>query len=112
MDYVREAMKLRDDLAAATGYDKTQEKGSSQSGKAGSFAAMSQDQGTKLEGLFVSVQGHVSHIDTKVENVADKLALAEGHLAKIEEHTGASAGLLDDIKTLMEVIKRDGLKTR
>lgn len=112
MDYVREAMKLRDDLAAATGYDKTQEAGSSQSGKAGSFSAMSQDQGTKLEGLFVSVQGHVSHIDTKVENVADKLALAEGHLAKIEEHTGASAGLLDDIKTLMEVIKRDGLKTR
>lgn len=112
MDYVREAMKLRDDLAAATGYDKTQEKGSGQSGKAGSFSAMSQDQGTKLEGLFVSVQGHVSHIDTKVENVADKLALAEGHLAKIEEHTGTSAGLLDDIKTLMEVIKRDGLKTR
>lgn len=112
MDYVREAMKLRDDLAAATGYDKAQETGSSQSGKAGSFAAMSQDQGTKLEGLFVSVQGHVSHIDTKVENVADKLAMAEGHLAKIEEHTGASAGLLDDIKTLMEVIKRDGLKTR
>lgn len=112
MDYVREAMKLRDDLAAATGYDKAEDKGSSQSGKAGSFAAMSQDQGTKLEGLFVSVQGHVSHIDTKVENVADKLAMAEGHLAKIEEHTGASAGLLDDIKTLMEVIKRDGLKTR
>lgn len=112
MDYVREAMKLRDDLAAATGYDKAEDKGSSQSGKAGSFAAMSQDQGTKLEGLFVSVQGHVSNIDTKVENVADKLAMAEGHLAKIEEHTGASAGLLDDIKTLMEVIKRDGLKTR
>lgn len=112
MDYVREAMKLRDGLAAATGYDKTQEAGSSQGGKAGSFAAMSQDQGTKLEGLFVSVQGHVSHIDTKVENVADKLAMAEGHLAKIEEHTGASAGLLDDIKTLIEVIKRDGLKTR
>lgn len=112
MSYVKEAMQLRDDLAAATGYDKVQEKGSSQSGKAGSFAAMSQDQGTKLEGLFVSVQGHVSHIDTKVENVADKLAMAEGHLAKIEEHTRASAGLLDDIKTLIEVIKRDGLKTR
>lgn len=112
MDYVREAMKLRDDLAAATGYDKAQETGSSQSGKAGRFSAMSQDQGTKLEGLFVSVQGHVSHIDTKVENVADKLAMAEGHLAKIEEHTGESVELLDDIKTLMEVIKRDGLKTR
>lgn len=112
MRYVKEAMKLRDDLAAATGYDKVQEKGSSQSGKAGSFASMSQDQGTKLEGLFVSVQGHVSNIDTKVESVVDKLALAEGHLAKIEEHTGESVELLDDIKTLMEVIKRDGLKTR
>lgn len=112
MKYVEEAMRLRDQLAAATGYDKLSESGSGQSGRAGSFNAMSQDQGTKLEGLFVSVQGHVSNIDTVVEDVAGKMAMAEGHLAKIEEHTGRSAELLDKIKEIIEVIKRDGIKTR
>ena len=112
MKYVEEAMRLRDQLAAATGYDKLSESGSSQSGRAGSFNAMSQDQGTKLEGLFVSVQGHVANIDTIVEDVAEKMAMAEGHLAKIEEHTGRSAELLDRIKEIIEVIKRDGIKTK
>lgn len=112
MRYVEEAMRLRDQLAAATGYDKIGDGGSGQTGKAGSFNAMSQDQGTKLEGLFVSVQGHVSNIDTVVEDVAGKMAMAEGHLAKIEEHTGRSAELLDKIKEIIEVIKRDGIKTR
>ena len=35
LQYVEEAVDLRDDLAAATGYDKTQQGGTSQSAKAG-----------------------------------------------------------------------------
>ena len=48
-------LALRDNLAAATGYDKTQQGGTSQSAKAGGFTAMTQDQGTKLEGMFLSL---------------------------------------------------------
>lgn len=42
----------------------------SQSGKAGSFTAMSQDQGTKLEGLFTSGLNHWISIDERTEDVA------------------------------------------
>ncbi len=107
---VDSAITERDALADAIGYD-PEGKGSGQSGRAGSFTAMSQDQGTKLEGLFVSVQDHVANIDTVVENVAEKMGAAEGHLAKIEEHTGESVELLDRIKAILEIINRDGIKT-
>lgn len=111
MKYVDEAIKIRDGLAAATGYNKT-ESGSSQSGKAGSFNAMSQDQGTKLEGLFVSAQGHLSNIDMATEDVASKLSRAESLLQKIVDNTGASAETLKELKTMVEKMIRDGVRSR
>lgn len=107
---VNDALRERDALAGALGIDPDKD-GSSQSGRAGSFNALSQDQGTKLEGVFVSVQGHVANIDTVVENVAEKMGAAEGHLAKIEEHTGDSAEALGEIRDMINEIKRDGIKT-
>lgn len=107
---VDSAIAERDALATAIGYD-PEGKGSGQSGRAGSYNAMSQDQGTKLEGLFVSAQGHVANIDAVMENVAEKMGAAEDHLAKIVEHTGTSAELLDGIKDILEIINRDGIKT-
>lgn len=111
MKYVEEAMKLRDQLAAATGYG-SDDKGSSQSGKAGGYNAMSQDQGTKLEGLFVSVQGHVANIDTIVENVAERMSAAEGYLAQIAENTKSNAESAGEIKELLIKIARDGIRTK
>lgn len=111
MGYVEEAMKLRDQLAAATGYG-SDDKGTSQSGKAGSYNAMSQDQGTKLEGLFVSVQGHVANIDTIVENVAERMSAAEGYLAQIAENTKSNAASAEEIKDLLIKIARDGIRTK
>lgn len=111
MKYVEEAMKLRDQLAAATGYG-SDDKGTSQSGKAGSYNAMSQDQGTKLEGLFVSVQGHVANIDAFVENVAERMSAAEGYLAQIAENTKSNAASAEEIKELLVKIARDGIRTK
>lgn len=104
------ALKERDAIADAIGYESDSK--TNQSGKAGSFTAMSQDQGTKLEGLFTSVQNHTANMDTVLESVSDKMSIAEGHLARIAENTGASAGHLKEIKAALEIIKRDGLKTR
>ena len=111
MKYVEEAMKLRDQLAAATGYG-SEDKGSSQSGKAGSFNAMSQDQGTKLEGLFVSAQIHLANIDTIVENVAERMSAAEGYLAQNAENTKSNAASAEEIKELLVKIARDGIRTK
>ncbi|MCD0223199.1 viral A-type inclusion protein, partial [Bacteroides sp. 1_1_30] len=103
MQYVDEALALRDNLAAATGYDKTEAGGTSQSAKAGGFTAMTQDQGTKLEGMFTSGLQHWSSMDDRLESVAEKMDTAEGHLARIAENTGVSAGHLGELK---EVIKK------
>ncbi|WP_349767206.1 viral A-type inclusion protein, partial [Phocaeicola vulgatus] len=88
MQYVDEALALRDNLAAATGYDKTEAGGTSQSAKAGGFTAMTQDQGTKLEGMFTSGLQHWSSMDDRLESVVEKMDTAEGHLARIAENTG------------------------
>ena len=111
MQYVEEAMKLRDQLAAATGYG-SDGSGTSQSAKAGGFTAMTQDQGTKLEGMFTSGLQHWSSMDEKMENVSEKMNAAENHLAKIEENTGKSAGHLENIAENIVKILRDGLKMR
>lgn len=87
-------------------------KSTTQSGKSGSFSAMSQDQGTKLEGMFTSGLNHWVSIDEKTEDVAGRMASAEGHLAKIAENTGKSAGFLGEIKEDIKRIIRDGLRMK
>ena len=84
--------------------------GMSQSGKSGSFAAMSQEQGTKLEGLFVSAQMHLVSIDERQEDVAETMSVAVGHLRKIEENTGNCKDSLEEINQNIKTIIRDGVK--
>nr|DAI95596.1 MAG TPA: tail tape measure protein [Caudoviricetes sp.] len=110
MKYVEEAIALRDNLAAATGYDNSG--GTSQSAKTGGFSAMTQDQGTKLDGMFTSGLQHWSSIDDKMESVIDKMNTAEGHLARIEENTGTSASHLGKIEEEIRKINRDGVKCK
>ncbi len=110
MKYVEEAIALRDNLAAATGYDNSG--GTSQSAKTGGFSAMTQDQGTKLDGMFTSGLQHWSSIDEKMESVIDKMNTAEGHLARIEENTGTSASHLGKIEEEIRKINRDGVKCK
>ena len=112
MKYVDEALALRDNLAAATGYDKTEAGGTSQSAKAGGFTAMTQDQGTKLEGMFTGGLQHWSSMDDRLESVSEKMDTAEGHLARIAENTGVSAGHLGEIKDEIKKMIRDGLKVK
>ena len=87
-------------------------KSTTQTGKSGSFSAMSQDQGTKLEGMFTSGLNHWVSIDEKTEDVAGRMASAEGHLAKIAENTGKSAGFLGEIREDIKRIIRDGLRMK
>ena len=110
MGYVKDAIALRDKLAEATGY--TGNSSTSQSGKSGGFSAMTQDQGTKLEGMFTSGLQHWSSIDDQLENVVEKMNVAESHLARIAENTGMSVTHLNDIKEEIRKIIRDGLKMK
>ena len=110
-DIFSAAQAEKDALFDAAGI--TEDSGSTtQSGKSGSFSAMSQDQGTKLEGMFTSGLNHWVSIDEKTEDVAGRMASAEGHLAKIAENTGKSAGFLGEIKEDIKRIIRDGLRMK
>ena len=109
-EIVAEGLKRRDEWAKVTGYEDTG--GTSQSAKSGGFTAMTQDQGTKLEGMFTSGLQHWSSMDERLETVADRMNLAESHLARIAENTGTSAGHLGEIKEDIRKIVRDGLKVK
>lgn len=102
-------LSTRDKFIDAYGWDNSS---TSQSGKSGSFNAMSQEQGTKLEGLFTSGQMHWANIDERVEDVSTKMSIAQDSLRKIEENTSKSATTLDDIKEDVKKIIRDGLKVK
>lgn len=107
----REAAEKKDAMFASAGIEESKG-GVTQSGKAGTFTAMTQDQGTKLEGMFTSGLQHWSSMDEKMENVSEKMNSAENHLANIEENTGKSAKHLGEIKEEIRRIIRDGLKVK
>lgn len=110
-DIFERARAKKDEMFSSAGI--TEEgKSTTQTGRAGGFAAMSQDQGTKLEGMFTSGLNHWVSIDEKTEDVAGRMASAEGHLAKIAENTGKSAGFLSEIKEDIKRIIRDGLRMK
>lgn len=84
----------------------------SQSGKAGVYTAMSQDQGTKLEGLWTTSAMHLSNIDDRMTDVSEQMGTAIDSLHRIEENTGNSARHLGEIKEDIKKIVRDGLKVK
>lgn len=102
-----DAIAERDALLEAAGIDPDS---ISQTGKQGGFNAMSQEQGTKLEGLFVSAQMHLVSIDERQEDVAETMSVAVGHLRKIEENTGDCKDSLEEINQNIKTIIRDGVK--
>ncbi len=109
-DLMNRAKADADDIYKATGYDTTSS--TTQSGKAGAFTTMSQEQGTKLEGLFVSGQMHWSSMDDKMTDVSEQMGAAGETLRKIEANTSSSAasaaGILEELKKMI----RDGLKVK
>lgn len=83
-----------------------------QSGRAGAFTAMSQDQAGKLEGLFVSGQMHWASMDDRLEDVASRMSSVQDHLRQIATNTGSSAQSLVEIKEDIKKMIRDGLKVK
>lgn len=84
----------------------------SQSGRAGAYTAMSQEQGTKLEGLWTTSAMHLSSMDEKMQDVSAQMGTAVDSLRRIEENTGNSAKHLGEIKDDIKKIIRDGLKMK
>lgn len=107
---VDEAIAERDSIADITGYEG--DSSTSQTGKSGGFTTLTQDQGTKLEGMFTSGLQHWASMDSRLEDVAARMDVAEGHLAAIAQNTGMGASHLDEIKEDLKKMIRDGLKMK
>ena len=107
--YYKEMAERRDNAYKEAGIDATE--GTSQTGRAGAFETMTQDQGTKLEGLFTSGQLHWASMDALLTKIADRWAAASDHLAELVENT-SYCKLLKGMSEDIRIIKRDGIKMR
>ena len=94
MGYVDEAMKLRDELAAATGYDKISQESTSQSASSKGFQEMSQDTGEELNGRFTALQIAGEEIKNAMLNT---LAVAQA----ISSFAKDNNTMLTEIRNLM-----------
>lgn len=111
--YVESAMRDIETLRTEGIVKATEENsGVTQSGKAGAFTTMSQDQAGKLEGLFVSGQMHWASMDDKLTDVTRQMDEAGDHLRQIATNTASSAQSLGEIKEDIKKMIRDGLKMK
>ena len=94
MGYVDEAMKLRDELAAATGYDKISQESASLSASSKGYQAMSQDTGEELNGRFTALQIAGEEIKNAMLNT---LAVAQA----ISSFAKDNNTMLTEIRNLM-----------
>ena len=111
--YVESAKRDIETLQTAGVVKATEENsGVTQSGKAGAFTTMSQEQAGKLEGLFVSGQMHWASMDDKLTDVTRQMDEAGDHLRQIATNTGSSAQSLGEIKEDIKKMIRDGVKMK
>lgn len=83
----------------------------SQSAKSGGFSAMSQDQGTKLDGMFTAGLQHWASMDKNIGSAVDKIGGALERLKKIEENT-EYCKRLDDIAEDISYMRKNGVKMK
>ena len=102
LGYVEEALKLRDDLAAATGYEGTSAQ-EQQSATQGYSTTMTQDQASELTGRFTAFNESALRIESKIDignvnletvknhvaETRDIIQSCYGELLQISENTGA-----------------------
>ena len=112
VDAAQAWMEAWKEKAAAMGFDlwknDSDTDGSSPSGRAGVYTALSQEQGTKLEGLFTSVQMHAASIDETLDSFMDTFGQLCDTIGKILEKVDALPLMAEDIHDL----RTNGIKLR
>lgn len=108
---IDEMLAQREQIMEDFGWEGSSGSSGSQSGRSGAFLTMSQEQGTKLEGLFTSVQDHVSGIHQLLDDLIQARNSDREIFLQIAANT-AYCKLLEDILELMERQERDGYKTK
>lgn len=87
-------------------------KGTEQRGRAGGITTITQEQGTKLEGLFTAGQVHWSNIDKNIDKISVVLGTAIDMLKSIDVNTKVSSEQLKKILGVFEYLKVNGIKVK
>lgn len=109
-DLVNKGLAERDKIAEMTGYTGDSDS-TSQSGRSGSIATLTQEQGTKLEGLFTSVQDHTSSIDQLLKDAREERKTMMEILGRIAENT-YYCRYLETMNEYLERMYIDGVKMK
>lgn len=104
---VNDALAERDAMKEIFGWKG--DPASSQSGRSGAFTAMTQEQGTLLEGLFTSLQDHASGMHKLLEELAKSRKEDHDLLVSITENT-AYCRYLESINEIMEYFRNNGIE--
>lgn len=114
LGYVEDALKLRDDLAAATGYDQIANDQQQQSASRGSYDTMTQDQATELSGRFTALYESSLRLEQTGERtagIADEVRsiIAQSYieLQQINENTGAIVKPIQQMQKDIEQVKQN-----
>lgn len=108
----RNWMQAWKEKAAEKGFDIWGDNTASQEGQAAAFTTMTQDQGTKLEGLFTSGQIHWARMDESLEDIGGDMYEGLSHLRNIDSSTSEIRQELVLIRQDISVLKRDGIKVK
>lgn len=104
MSYVEDAMKLRDEIAAATGYDKTS--ASSQNSSKKGYATASQDSIDELNGRFTAIQMDTSIIKESLSGISGSMSGINLSITELKQHTDEIRNLsLMAIEHLQRIVK-------
>ena len=98
--------------AAEKGFDIWDDGNASQNGKSAAFTTITQDQGTKLEGLFTSGQIHWANMDENIEDMGSDIYDGLSHLKNIDNSTSEMRQELLLIRQDISSMKRDGIKVK
>lgn len=108
---IDEMLKEREQLMKDFNWEPSGEDGSSQSGRSGAFATLTQEQGTKLEGLFTSLQDHTSGIHKLLNDLMKGRESDTEIFMQIAENT-AYCKFLELMYEIMERQDREGVKMK
>ena len=107
---IDEMLAQREQIMEDFGWEGSSGSSSSQSGRSGAFTALTQEQGTKLEGLFTSLQDHAGGIHKLLEELKQGRSADHDIFLQIAENT-SYCKVLQDIFDLLASKDRDGWKT-
>lgn len=108
---IDEMLKEREQLMKDFNWESSGEDGSSQSGRSGAFTTMSQEQGTKLEGLFAALQDHVDGIHKLLNDLMKGRESDTEIFMQIAENT-AYCKFLELMYEILERQDREGVKLK